>query len=103
MNYYFISYDINGSQGGVNPAAWESLMSLIREQLSGEVLKHPVESTAIFSSSFDFNFVRQEIYNWSQAQHTYYSVAKIAEDVGGDLLCRLVSNPDLESALDESR
>lgn len=103
MNYYHFSYDIIGDEGGDNHVAFDSAMELITKTFSGAVLRHPVKTTLIFSSNLDFEFVRQGVYGWSQAQHVYYALSKIGADINGDPFCRLVSDSVLEVALQKRK
>ena len=99
MSYYHLSYDLTDVAPGDNDEALKSLVRLITEKLAGNVLNRPVRTSLVFCSSFDFELVRNEILSWSKERPAFYVVSEIANEPQAGLLCRMVSNKELESSL----
>lgn len=99
MSYYHLSYDLTNVVAGDNDEALRSLVRLITDKLAGNVLNRPVRTSLIFSSSFDFELVRNEVFSWSKDRSAYYVVSEIANWPQSGLSCRMVSNKDLEASL----
>lgn len=79
MNYYQLSYDVQGSEkdSSRNEAALTTLLMALQQELSAACIYRPVRTTLLFLTEKNLSEVNVVASKWASAEKAYYVLCKV--------------------------